>query len=180
MLQALDPDATLESMLRKPFNALTAGQVLELPYDQSAEVLRVETIRFRILKNLRAGDPLDRWSAPKPLQGDVTIEDYRKRPNGLGELCHEQSNDISESVIASNLFKDPAMATCIAWLKAEGEGREFGPGNPAIKLDPVDGRPLRIDVEGRLIKSVGLNREPANGDKSAPAILSFDVPEWRD
>lgn len=179
MLQNHPPDTTLESMLRKPFSSLTAAQVLELPYDPGIEARNLGRIRSRILKHLRAGDPLDEWPKPEPPEHEVTIEDYRRRPNGLGDLLDEQTNGISEHVITANLLKDPAIATCIAWLKAEGEGREFRPGDPGIARDPVDGKPLRIDTGARLIKSIASDRNSDASPETLHFSLMIEVPEWR-
>lgn len=181
-------DAAPFLVLQRPFERLTTAKILELPYDHKAEILRYETEALRIVEILQSGGPLNSWPGFNRKPIGTTFEDYQKLSNGLGEIFRDYGYDISRIGMFLTFSKDPAVDTCIAWLKAEGEGKKFVPGGPETKLDPMDGKPLRIDLEKRWIMSLAPDQKLDQGEKY-PEGTGFgqvgtdpclQVPKWRD
>lgn len=162
ILLDLDPEETMKFALQGPFADLTVAEALQLPYDEKEEIRGYEEHALNSLKHLQNNSPLELWPDFTRVPVQRTLEDYRKAPNGLGDLFRDQLNNVSSEVIAGNFFKDPAVETCIAWLTAEGEGLRFLPSSPGIGLDPIDGKLLRIDPGKRSIKR---HRDPSKNGR---------------
>jgi hypothetical protein len=188
MLQKLPRDQSTGFLLREPFDKLTIGDLLELPYDEASETRREETDLLGSINAARRGAPLIDWPSIRSNEpAGKTLDDYRKRPNGLGDLCEDYSTSLYKGSLSLILFHQPAMETCLAWLKAEGEGKAFTSDSPGVKPDPVTGKPLKIESESRRIRSVGPDMKFEEMDDAGllPGIAVSDddrllqVPSWR-
>jgi len=188
ILEKLPPGQPAALLLREPFDRLTIGEILRLPYDEAAEARRVETQCLGCVAAIRRGAPLVEW--PGFLRGEPggkNLDDYRKLPNGMGDFLEDYSPGYHQGGLSNILFHQPAMETCIAWLKTEGEGNDFIGDSPGVKPDPVTGEPLKIEPEHRRIRSVGadLKFEMMGEIKRLPGItvsdddLLLQVPSWR-
>lgn len=174
-------------LLQRPLNNLTPAKILELRYDHETEVLRYETEALQIVDILRSGGPLNSWPGFNYQPVGKTFQDYKDRPNGLGDLFYDYGTSLSRAGMFLTFSKDPAVETCIAWLKTEGTWKKFVPGGPETKLDPMDGKQLRIDLEKRWILSLAPDQKLDHGEKY-PQGTGFgqvgtdpclQVPKWR-
>ncbi|WP_264503399.1 hypothetical protein [Luteolibacter flavescens] len=187
ILQEIPVDQTSGFLLREPFDKLTVGELLELPYDEESEVRRRESQLLGSIEAVRERAPLVNWPGFVVKPSATDLDAYRKRPNGLGDLLEEHPTDIYHGALTTTLFQQPSMETCIAWLRAEGEGKIFTQHSDGVADDPVTGKPLKIEPGSRRIRSVGADLELADlGDLSPDPgiqVLKDDriikVPSWR-
>lgn len=187
-LEKLPRNQSTALFLREPFDKLTVGDLLDLPYDEASETRRLESQILATIAEVRKESPLIGWpgfGSEKPAGKD--LETYRKRPNGLGDLMNDYPTESNKRMLSLIVFHQPAMETCLAWLKAEGEGKEFTGDSPGVKPDPMTGKLLKIEPENRRIRSVGPNMEfeKMEGDERTPGIFMAEddrvlkVPRWR-
>jgi len=187
-----EPYADMMTMfLKPPFNKLSAKDLLKLSYDAKAEFRRDMDETLGTLECLKNGTPMIRWPGFEiPVTGH-SLKDYEKRPNGLGDLYREQMDGSMRcGVWAGALSRSPLLDACIHWLKLERDGKPVDESRFANLLDPVDGKPMEIDVEHRTIRGRGVNRktdvrEPVLGPMAAAGFtnagddLIIVVPRWR-
>lgn len=178
-------------ILKPPFNELSVSQLLELPYDVHADLQRETDGVLTRLACLNRGDPIVRWPRFKLPANASTFEDYAKRPNGLGDLFYEQADpSIQNQAWSSALSRIPLLDACLHWLKLEREGQPIDESRFTDFLDPVDGKPLMINIKHRTIRTCGPNQKvdpPDEGGDPQPAagfFMSGDdsimvVPRWR-
>ncbi len=177
--------------LKPPFNELSVKDLLKLPYDAEAEFRRDMDETLGILECLKNGAPMYRWPGFEiPVTGH-SIEDYAKRPNGLGDLYREQTNHtLRYGIWAGTLTRSPLLDACFHWLKLERDGKIVDQTSLADLLDPVDGKPMEVDVKNRTIRSRGVNRKSDPREKElgpmpdAGFTISGDdlvivVPRWK-
>lgn len=177
-------------LLKPPFNDLSAKDLLKLPYDAEAEFRRDMDETLGTLECLKNGTPMDRWPGFEiPVTGH-SLEDYAKRPNGLVDLYREQmDHSIRKGVWSAALTRSPLLDACLRWLKLERDGKIVERSCFTDLLDPVDGKPMDVDVENRTIRCRGVNRkadprEPELGPLPAAGLaISGDdpvmvVPKW--
>ena len=177
--------------LKPPFNGLSAKDLLKLPYDAEADFRREMDETRGTLECLKNGTPMVRWPGCEiPVTGH-TLEDYAKRPNGLGDLYREQmDSSMRNGVWSSALTRSPLLDACLHWLKLERDGKPVDETGFTSFLDPVDGKPLSINFKLRTIRSRGLNQkadppDPEGGPLPAAGFFfSGDdfmivVPRWR-
>jgi hypothetical protein len=174
--------------LREPFDKLTVGDLLDLPYDEASEARRLEAQILGCIAEIRKQTPLSSWpefNSEEPAGKD--LEAYRKRPNGLGDLMNDHPTGSNKRMLSFIVFHQPATETFLAWLKAEGEGKAFTGESPGVKPDPMTGKFLKIEPETRRIRSVGANMEfeKMEGDNLSTGIVIVEddpvlkVPRWR-
>lgn len=180
----------LTLLFKEPFAKLTPEQVRELPYDETAELARQTALWSGQLRCLQEDQPLEKWPdfRHKDFPG-LTLEDYRKRPNGLGDLLDEQSDKLVSSPALGSFFTDAAMETCLNWLKAEQSDKTFSPDATNTGRDPMNGKLLQVDTAHRSIRSVGVDLK-LEERASPPALSGFSsmdphnptlwVPKWRE
>ena len=187
-LLKLPRDQSAASLLREPFDKVTIGDLLELPYDEADEIRRKETDLLGVIAAIRRNAPFAEWPGILPEEpAGENIDAYRNIPNGLGELLEDYSHDYYKGAMAVILFQQPAMETCLAWLKAEGEGVAFTGNSPGVKPDPMTGKPLKIEPESRRIRSAGpdLELEEVVDADLLPGLAVSEsdclvkVPSWR-
>lgn len=177
--------------LKPPFNELSVKDLLKLPYDAEAEFRRDMDETLGILECLKNGAPMCLWPGFEiPVTGH-SIEDYAKRPNGLGDLYREQTNHtLRYGIWAGALTRSPLLDACLRWLKLERDGKTVDQTSLADLLDPVDGKPMEVDVKNRTIRSRGVNRKSDSREKElgpmpdAGFTISGDdlvivVPRWK-
>ena len=147
-------------VLKPPFNDLSNEKLLELPYDAETDFKRYTAETRKTLDCIRTGQPLCQWPDFEVPANQRTFADYQELPNGLGDLFHEQRNpDINNSFWANALSRDPLMEACLLWLKLEQNGQPVVQSAFDRFLDPVDGKPLVIDVQGRNIRTRGADQK---------------------
>lgn len=178
-------------LLKPPFNKLSVSQLLKLPYDFQVDLRRESEEALSILECLKNGDPLSRWPRFKLPANVNSLKDYEKRPNGLGDLFKEQvDSTIAIQGWATILNSGPLLDACLKWLKLEQDGQPITETSFTEFLDPVDGKPLHIDVKNRTIQSRGLNLkiDPPDADGPPPLTAGFFmrgddsiivIPRWR-
>ena len=177
--------------LKPPFNKLSAEDLLKLPYDTEAEFRREMNEMLGMLECLKKGTPMVHWPGYEiPVTGH-TLEDYAKRPNGLGELYREQMDPSMRRVFwCGTLSHSPLVDACLHWLKLERDGKSIDESSFANWSDPIDGKPLAIDVKQRTIRSRGPNQkvDPPDPEFGKPPAAGFTirgddsvivVPRWR-
>lgn len=177
--------------LNPPFNELSAEQLLKLPYDTQADFRREADEVAARLECLKRGEPIARWPGFELPANASTFEDYAKRPSGLGDLFHEQANlSMQNQAWSSALSRGLLLDACLLWLKLEREGLTVDESHFTDFLDPVDGKPMTIDIKHRAIRTRGPNLKvdppDAGGDPQPAAgfFMSGDdsimvVPRWR-
>lgn len=182
---------TMTMFLKPPFNELSAKDLLKLHYDAKAEFQRDMDETLGTLECLKNGTPMVRWPGFEiPVTGH-SLEDYKKRPNGLGDLYREQMDfSLRCGAWAGGLSRSPLLDACIQWLKLERDGKTVDESCFANLLDPVDGKPMEIDVKHRMIRCRGVNRKtdpresalgplPAAGFTMCGDDFIMVVPRWR-
>lgn len=174
-----------------PFNELSVRQLLELPYDVQADFRREADEVLARLECLKRGEPIARWPGFELPVNASTLEDYAKRPNGLGDLFYEQADlSMQNQAWSSALSRGPLLDACLHWLKLEREGQSIDDSRFTNFLDPVDGKPLTVDIKLRTIRNRGPNQKadpPDVGGSPRPAAGFFysgddsiiGVPRWR-
>lgn len=182
---------SVTTFLRSPFDELSKEQLQKLPYDHQAEMRRDNAERARLLEFLKNATPMIEWPSFKLPDTRATLADYMKRPNGLGDLLHEQTEPIlTNGMWSSALSRGALLDACLLWLKLEQEGKTIEASRFTAFLDPVDGKPLGIDLKRRIIRSRGPNQKVDSPDDNAdplPAAGFFRggddplvvVPRWR-
>lgn len=185
MLERYFPDKL--SFLNPPFNQISLKELLKLPYDEAASFSASSEKALKNLEDVRSSQPVSEWRMVTRKVPERTMEDYKALPNGLYVLISEQAGrgpDIT--AYSSPLVLNAQMETCLLWLKAEQSGKRFDETNPTISKDPMNGKPLRVEVDSRFILSVGSNLKP---DEPTPLTSEagfstlgeplLRVPKWR-
>jgi hypothetical protein len=177
--------------LKPPFNKLSNEQLLALPDDAQADFRRISDEALARLDSLKRDEPIIRWPGFELPANASTLEDYAKRPNGLGDLFHEQADlSMQNQTWSSALSRRPLLDACLRWLKLERDGQSIDDSCFKDFLDPVDGKPLKIDIKLRTIRTRGPNQKadpPDVGGGPLPAAGFFYkgddsiivVPRWR-
>lgn len=187
-----EPDAHFFTIfLKPPFNELSIADLRALPYDAEADFQRFIHDTLETIDCLNKNVPVKDWPGFRVAAGDRTLDDYRKRSNGLGDLFYEQeTRETTVGFWKSALGDDRLLEACLLWLKTERNGGAITVDLFKDFLDPVDGMPLSFDIPQRTISSRGMNgkidaRESVLGPLPAAGFtISGDdtvivVPRWR-
>ena len=170
ILSELPPSGRMTLFLREPFAQLSAAEVLALPYDAEADAERLLRDTIDLLRCLEKQTALTEWPVLRETHNGRELDHYRTIPNGLGELFSEQADRASGMQFwASALSRNPLAEAGLAWLKHERDGTEITPDQFRDFRDPVDGKPLEIDREARIIRCRGRNMKAGPPDPRSPA-----------
>jgi len=182
---------TLDSnrLLNDRFKHLTRSDLLSLPYDPDAEAKRYFNEISGQIRGLRQGTPAVTWPGNLRPVVDRTIEDYRKLPNGLGDLLFEQGkNSPIDPPWIQGLCRQRLLDACLIWLKRERNGLDVTAASFKELTDPISGRPLDIDLEQRVIRCRGWDGKaaPLKSEELKPGFHDeedgylFVVPRWKE
>jgi hypothetical protein len=181
---------SITMMLKPPFNELAAAELLKLPYDAKADFQREMDTKLGMIEGLKSGNPINQWKGFEVVATGHRLEDYANRPNGLGDLFHEQSNPMMvNSTLTSTLSLGVLLDACLHWLRIESIKAAPQTADFSQFTDPVDGKPLHIDFERRVIRCRGTNQMIDKPEKGAPLVpsagfsingddLYLVVPKW--
>lgn len=178
-----------KAMLNDRFQHLTRSDLLSLPYDLEAEAKRHFDVASGWIRGLRQDIPAVKWPGISRPIVNRTIEDYRKRPNGLGDLMSEQArNSIIDPPWIQGLRRQRLLDTCLLWLKRERNGLDVTAGSFKELTDPLSGEALDIDLENRLIRCRGWDGKaaPLDTDELKPGFhdeqddFLLVVPRWKE
>ena len=176
-------------ILNERFEGLTHEVLLSLPFDLEADTKRDFNKASGQIRGLRQGIPALRGPGVSKPVVNRTLEDYRKLPNGLGDLFYEQEDDFPGGPMwIDGLCRQRLLDACLLWLKRERDGLDVTAGSFKELTDPIGGEPLDIDLERRVIrcrewdgKAAALNPEnlkPGFHIEEDDFILV--VPRWKD
>lgn len=191
VLSELPPSTRMTLFLKEPFAQLSAAEVLALPYDADAQAKRNLLDTLELLRCLENPTALTEWPVLRATPNEHRLDHYRRIPNGLGELFSEQADRSSSMQFwASALSRNPLAEAALAWLKHERDGTEITPDLFRDFRDPVDGKPVDIDLESRIIRCRGCNMKADPPDPTSPpppkaGYLSIGddqlliVPRWK-
>ncbi|BCU77129.1 hypothetical protein [Luteolibacter sp. LG18] len=169
----LFPPSTPATFLKPPFDEVEVKELLKLPYDEQAWVASSTEEFSRMVADLRSGKPAREWWLVTRRIPARTLDDYRKMPNGLTLLLSEQMESGSIlRVLNSISLMQAQLETAIHWLRAERAGKEFAAGDPGIAIDPMNGKPLQVDVAARFIRSTGVKGK-VEGSEEVPGFVGF-------
>ncbi len=176
-------------LLNDRFEDLTLEELLSLPYDPEADFKRSFNETSGQIHGLRQGIPAIDWPGISKPVVNRTFEDYRKLPNGLGDLLYDQMEPFDVAPLWIHcLCRQRQLDACLIWLKRERNGLDVtGDSFKAVK-DPISGKPLDIDLERRLIRCRGwdgklvplgtVQLEPGFHEEQGDTILV--VPRWKE
>lgn len=176
-------------MLNDRFKHLTRSDLLSLPYDPEAEAKRYFNEISGQIRELRQGTPAVRWPGNSRPVVDRTIEDYRKIPNGLGDLMFEQGiNSPIDPPWIQGLCRQRLLDACLLWLKRERKGLDVTADSFKDLTDPISGQALDIDLENRVIRCRGWDGKAASltPEKLKPGFhdeeddYTLVVPRWKE
>ena len=169
VLSELPPSTRMTLFLKEPFAQLSGAEVLALPYDADAQAKRLLRDTLELLRCLEKPAALTEWPVFRDPPNGHKLDYYRTIPNGLGDLFSEQANrSTSMQFWASALSRNPLAEAGLAWLKHERDGTEITPDLFRDFRDPVDGKPLEIDLESRIIRCRGCNMKADPPDPTSP------------
>ena len=169
ILTELPPSTRMTLFLKEPFAQLSAAEVLALPYDADAEAERLLRNTRELLQCLERPTALTEWPVLRETPNRHKLDHYKTVPNGLGDLFAEQADrSLSMQFWASALSRNLLAEAGLAWLKHERDGTEITPDLFRDFLDPVDGKPLEIDRESRIIRCRGSNMKADPPDPASP------------
>lgn len=176
-------------MLNDRFQHLTRSDLLSLPYDPKTEANRYFDEISGQIRGLRQGTPAVRWPGNSRPAVDRTLEDYRKLPNGLGDLLFEQGkNSPIDPPWIQGFCRQRLLDACLIWLKRERDGLDVTAHSFKELTDPISGEPLDIDLERRVIRCRGWDGKaaPIGPDDLKPGFHSEQddfllvVPRWKE
>lgn len=176
-------------MLNERFEGLTHEVLLSLPFDLQADSRRDFNEVAGQIHGLRQGIPALRWPGVSKPVVNRTLEDYRKLPNGLGDLFNEQQDNFPGGPMWINgLCRQRLLDACLLWLKRERNGLNVTADSFKELTDPISGEPLDIDLERRVIRCRGWDRKaaPLNAEKLKPGFHDEEddfvlvVPRWKE
>ncbi len=176
-------------MLNDRFKHLTRSDLLSLPYDPEAEAKRYFNEVSGQIRGLRQSTPPLEWPGISRPLVNRTIEDYRKLPNGLGDLMSEQAkNSPIDPPWIQGLRRQRLLDVCLLWLQRERNGLDVTADSFKHLTDPISGKALDIDFENRVIRCRGWDGKaapldieglkPGFHDKEDDHILV--VPRWKE
>ncbi|MCX6876397.1 MAG: hypothetical protein NTW21_21690 [Verrucomicrobia bacterium] len=169
ILSEMQPFTRMTHFLKEPFAQLSAAEVLALPYDADAQAERLLSDTLELLRCLEKPTALTEWPVLRETPNRHKLDHYKTVPNGLGDLFSEQANkSLSMQFWASALSRNPLAEAGLAWLKHERNGTEITPELFRDFLDPVDGKPLEIDRESRIVRCRGCNLKADPPDPTSP------------
>lgn len=185
IVQAIDSD----KLLNDQFKHLTSSDLLSLPYDPEAEAKRYFNEISGQIRELRRSTPAVRWPGYSRPVVNRTFEDYRKLPNGLGDLISEQGkNSPIDPPWIQGLCRQRLLDACLLWLKRERNGLDVTAGSFKELTDPISGEPLDIDLDRRVIRCRGWDGKAAalNLENLRPGFhieeddFLLAVPRWKE
>ena len=169
-----EPDADMMTVfLKAPFNELSSADLRKLHYDVNADFRRETAEMLGMIDCLKRNVPIKEWPGFDVSVPGRTLDDYRRRSNGLGDLFYEQHDPAIQSGFwTSALSQNRLLEACLMWLKTERDGAVVSEELFKEILDPVDGKPMSIDIKFRTIRSRGRNMKidpPEAGTLPIPA-----------
>lgn len=176
-------------MLNDRFKHLTRSDLLSLPYDPEADATRYFNEVSSWIRGLREEIPVVKWPGITRPVVNRSIADYRKLPNGLGDLMAEQArNSIIDPPWIQGLRRQRLLDACLLWLKRERNGLDVTTSSFKELTDPISGQALDIDLERRVIRCRGWDGKvaPLNLEKLKPGFhdeqddVLLVVPRWKD
>jgi hypothetical protein len=176
-------------LLNDLFKHLTGSDLLSLPYDPEDEANRYFKLISGQIRRLRQGTPAVTWPGNSRPVVDRTIEDYRKLPNGLGDLLFEQGkNSPIDQPWIQGLCRQRLLDACLIWLKRERDGLDVTADYFKELTDPISGEPLDIDFENRVIRCRGWDGKaaPLKPEKLTPGFHHEEddyilvAPRWKE
>lgn len=176
-------------MLNERLEGLTHEVLFSLPFDLEADSRRDFNQVAGQIRGLRQGIPALRWPGVSKPVVNRTLEDYRKLPNGLGDLFYEQADNFSGGPMWINgLCRQRLLDACLIWLKRERDGLDVTVGSFKELTDPISGKPLDIDFERRVIRCRGWDGKaaPLKPEELKPGFHDeeddylFVVPRWNE
>ena len=187
-LHQIEKNPTLGWDLNDRFKDVTLADLLSLPYDPETDLTRTFDQASDHIRALRQGIPAVKWPGLTRPVVNRTIEDYRKLPNGLGDLMFEQQRNSKIEPPCDHLCRQRLLDACLIWLKRERDGLDVTVGSFKELRDPISGEPLDIDFERRVIRSRGWDGKaaPLNLEKLKPGFhdeqddVLLVVPRWKD
>ena len=176
-------------MLNERFEGLTHEVLLSLPFDLEADSRRDFDEVAGQIHGLRQGIPALRWPGVSKPVVNRTLEDYRKLPNGLGDLFYQQADNFSGGPMWINgLCRQRLLDACMLWLKRERNGLDVTATSFKGLTDPIRGQALDIDFENRVIRCRGWDGKaaPLKSENLKPGFYDEDddflfvVPRWKE
>lgn len=161
LLRNDDNAAMMSFFLHPPFDRATPAELLKLSYDPQIEFLRASIQTRGMIEALQNDLPVNQWPGfNPPARTGVKISDYADRPNGLGDLFYEYGNSqMMMGGLSVELGRGQLLQAALHWLRVEQQGRIVSPVDFAAFKDPVDGSPLKIEINDRVIRTKGANRK---------------------
>jgi hypothetical protein len=188
LLHQIEKNPTLGWNLNERFKDVTLAELLSLPYDPEADLKRVFDAATGQIRALRQGIPAVKWPGLTRPVVDRTIDDYRKLPNGLGDLMFEQPRNSKIEPRCDHLCRQRLLDACLLWLKRERNGLDVTAASFKDLTDPISGEPLDIDLERRVIRCRGWDGKaaPLKPEELKPGFHDeeddylFVVPRWKE
>ena len=188
LLHQIEKNPTLGWELNDRFKDVTLADLLSLPYDPEADLTRTFAQASDRIRVLRQGIPAVKWPGLTRPVVNRTIEDYRKLPNGLGDLMFEQPRNPKIEPPCDHLCRQRLLDACLLWLKRERNGLNVTVDSFKDLTDPISGDPLDIDFENRVIRCRGWDGKaaPLKPEKLTPGFhheeddYLFVVPRWKE
>jgi hypothetical protein len=189
LTEAFPGDKSSDMLLNDRFKHLTGSDLLSLPYDPEDEANRYFKLISGQIRRLRQGTPAVTWPGNSRPVVDRTIEDYRKLPNGLGDLLFEQGkNSPIDQPWIQGLCRQRLLDACLIWLKRERDGLDVTADYFKELTDPISGEPLDIDFENRVIRCRGWDGKaaPLKPEKLTPGFHHEEddyilvAPRWKE
>jgi hypothetical protein len=176
-------------MLNERFEGLTHEVLFSLPFDLEADSRRDFNQVAGQIRGLRQGIPALRWPGVSKPVVNRTLEDYRKLPNGLGDLFYEQEDNFPGGPMwIDGLCRQRLLDACLIWLKRERDGLDVTADSFKELTDPISGEALDVDLERRVIRCRGWDGKaaPLDLEKLKPGFhdeaddFFFVVPRWKE
>lgn len=188
-LKKSDQDNVARLLLNDRFKDLTLAELLSLPYDREADFKRYFNEVSGQIQGLRQGIPALNWPGVSNPVVNRTIDDYRKLPNGLGDLMFEQGKNFwGGPPWINGLRRQRLLDACLLWLKRERNGLDVTADTFKEITNPISGRALDIDLDRRVIRCRGWDGKaaPVNTNKLNPGFhdeqddFLLVVPRWKE
>ncbi len=179
-------------LLNDRFKDLTLVDLLSLPYDREADFKRYFNEVSGQIQGLRQGIPAQNWPGVSNPVVNRTIDDYRKLPNGLGDLIFEQGKNFwGGPPWINGLRRQRLLDACLLWLNQERNGLDVTAGTFKEITNPISGRAFDIDLDRRVVRCRGWDNKasPMTDGKMEPgfqaAVYESDdyilaVPRWKE
>ena len=187
-LHQIEKNPTLGWALNERFKDVTLEDLLSLPYDPQTDLTRTFNQASDRIRALRQGIPAVKWPGLTRPVVNRTIEDYRKLPNGLGDLMFEQPRNPKIEPPCDDLCRQRLLDACLIWLKRERDGLDVTADSFKELTDPISGEPLDIDFENRVIRCRGWDGKaaPLKPEKLTPGFHDEEddyilvAPRWKE